>query len=91
MKCNDVLMLSINFFSDLGYEDSFNMIRSYFSEKNRFYFQLYMFSLHYKVKIKNKLHVRWDFDTELVVVKKEDSRKKICLIVTEVNVFPCYD
>jgi len=57
----------------------------------RFYFQLYMFYLHYKVKIRNKLHVRWDFDTELVVVKKEGSRKKICLIITEVNVFPCYD
>jgi len=91
MKCNDVLMLSINFFSDLSYEDSLDMIRSYFSEKNRFYFQLYMFYLHYKVKIRNKLHVRWDFDTELVAVKKEGSRKKICLIITEVNVFPCYD
>jgi len=91
MKCNDVLMLSINFFSDLGYEDPLNMIRSYFSEKDRFYFQLYMFSLHYKVKVQNKLHVRWDFDTELVMMKKESDRKKVCLIVTGVNVFPCYD
>ncbi len=91
MKSNDVLMLSINFFHDLSYVDPLDMIRSYLSEKDRFYFQLYMFSLHYKVKIQNKLHVRWDFDTELVMMKKENDRKKVYLIVTEVNVFPCYD
>jgi len=47
------------------------------SEKDRFYFQLYMFSLQYKVKIRNKLHIRLDFDTELVVVEKKGGRKNV--------------
>ncbi len=91
MKPNDVLMISINFFADLNYEDPLDMIRSYFSEKDRFYFQLYMFYLHYKAKILTKLHVRWDFDTELVVLKREDMRKKVILVITELNCFSCYD
>lgn len=91
MKPNDVLMISINFYGDLGYDDPLDMIRSYFSEKDRFYFQLYMFYLHYKVKVRTKLHVRWDFDTELVVLKREGMKKKVCLVITGLNCFSCYD
>jgi len=40
MKYNDVLLISMNFYADLNYEESFNIIKSYFSEKDRFHFQL---------------------------------------------------
>jgi len=91
MNPHDLIMLSISFFDNLSYEDSLNMIRSYLFKKDRFYFQLYMFSLQYKAKIQNKLHIRLDFDMELVVIKKEDDRKKIYIIILEVKLLPSYD
>lgn len=84
-------MLSISFFDELSYEDPLDMIRCYLSEKNRFYFQLYMFSLQYKAKIQNKLHIRLDFDMKLVVMKKKNDRKKIYIIKSEVKLLPSYD
>ena len=91
MNSHNLIMLSISFFDDLSYEDSLNMIRSYLFKKDRFYFQLYMFSLQYKAKIQNKLHIRLDFDMKLVVMKKKNDRKKIYIIKSEMKLLPSYD
>ncbi len=45
----------------------------------------------YKVKIHNKLHIRLDFDTKLVVVKKESARNKTYFIISEVKHLSSYD